>query len=499
MVSPLVIAKSITDHQDLVLLPALANRHGLITGATGTGKTVTLQKMTEGFSQIGVPVFLADIKGDLTGLGVAASVSDKLSKRLKAIDANDWHPQSYPIELWDVYGEKGIPVRATVSNLGPLLLSRILNLNEVQSGILQLAFKIADDNQLLLLDFKDLRELIKYVGDNAKSFTTDYGNISAASIGAIQRNLLALDQQGAEKFFGEPMLDINDLIQRNAKGQGKINILECEKLFNAPKLYSIFLLWLLSELFEQLPEVGDIDKPKLVFFFDEAHLLFNGIPKVLLDKIEQVVRLIRSKGIGIYFVTQNPTDIPDSILGQLGNRVQHALRSFSVNDQKAVRAAAKTMNQNPKIDTEKVITTLGVGEALISFLDEHGRPNQVETGAIIAPQSLMGAMPIDQQQSIINQSNLNQKYTQTIDRNSAYEMLKAGFHHSDNTAQPESSSEQSGGFWDMLKGFLFGTKGSRGGNKDGLAQKVVQSTSRQIANNIGREITRGILGSLKKK
>ena len=475
-----------------------------------------------------MPVFLADIKGDLTGLGVAASVSDKLSKRLKAIDANDWHPQSYPIELWDVYGEKGIPVRATVSNLGPLLLSRILNLNEVQSGILQLAFKIADDNQLLLLDFKDLRELIKYVGDNAKSFTTDYGNISAASIGAIQRNLLALDQQGAEKFFGEPMLDINDLIQQNAKGQGKINILECEKLFNAPKLYSIFLLWLLSELFEQLPEVGDIDKPKLVFFFDEAHLLFNGIPKVLLDKIEQVVRLIRSKGVGIYFVTQNPTDIPDSILGQLGNRVQqdrkstrlnsshptdipdsilgqlgnrvqHALRSFSVNDQKAVRAAAKTMNQNPKIDTEKVITTLGVGEALISFLDEHGRPNQVETGAIIAPQSLMGAMPIDQQQSIINQSNLNQKYTQTIDRNSAYEMLKAGFHHSDNIAQPESSSEQSGGFWDMLKGFLFGTKGSRGGNKDGLAQKVVQSTSRQIANNIGREITRGILGSLKKK
>lgn len=503
MVTPLVIAKSEPEHRDLVLLPAFANRHGLITGATGTGKTVTLQKMAESFARIGVPVFLADVKGDLTGLGVAATVSDKLTTRLTNIGVNDWQPCASSIELWDVYGDKGIPLRATISDIGPLLLSRLLNLNEVQTGILQLVFKIADDNQLLLLDFKDLREMVKYVGDNAKSFITDYGNITAASIGSIQRSLLSLEQQGADYFFGEPMLDIADIMQLDANGNGKINILECERLFNSPKLYSVFLLWLLSELFEHLPEVGDLAKPKLVFFFDEAHLLFNDISKVLLEKIEQVVRLIRSKGVGIYFVTQNPTDIPDSVLGQLGNRVQHALRAFSINDQKAVKAAARTMHQNPKINTEQVITNLSVGEALISFLDEKGRPNMVERGMIIAPESLMGAMSNEQQHALILQSVLQQKYATPIDRQSAYEKLKAGAvsSHTESTdaSSTNSSQTESSGFWDGLKDFLFGSKGVRGGQKDGLAQKVIQSTSRQIANNIGREITRGILGSLKKR
>lgn len=507
MLDPIIISKSYQDHKDLAILPALANRHGLITGATGTGKTVTLQKMAESFAQIGVPVFLADIKGDLTGLGVKATASEKLLARLASIGVTDWQPESSIIELWDVYGEKGLPVRATVSDIGPLLLSRLLNLNEVQSGILQLVFKIADDNQLQLIDFKDLRELVKFVGDNAKSFTTDYGNVSSASIGAIQRSLLTFEQQGAEFFLGEPMLDIADLMQRDVSGKGKINILECAKLINSPKLYSVFLLWLLSELFERLPEVGDVEKPKLVFFFDEAHLLFSGISKVLLEKIEHVVRLIRSKGVGVYFVTQNPTDIPDTVLGQLGNRIQHALRAFSVKDQKAVRAAAQTMRQNPNIDTEKVITELGVGEALISFLDEKGRPNIVERGMIIAPCSLMGMMPADEQNAIINQSNLYLKYAETVNRESAYEKLTNGFKlptsqtsKNDVTQNQTSDSQtESGGLWGMIRDFLFGGKGPRGGQKDGLAQKVAKSTTRQIANKIGREITRGILGGNKRK
>lgn len=513
MVKPLIIAKSAQDHKDLAILPALANRHGLIAGATGTGKTVTLQKMAESFASIGVPVFLADIKGDLTGLGVAAKVSDKLTSRLNAIGVTDWQPEASIIELWDVFGEKGLPVRATVSDIGPILLSRLLNLNEVQSGILQLVFKIADDNKLLLLDFKDLRELVKFVGDNAKTFTTDYGNVSAASIGAIQRSLLALEQQGAEFFLGEPMLDIADIMQCDASGKGKINILECAKLVNSPKLYSVFLLWLLSELFERLPEVGDMEKPKLVFFFDEAHLLFNGTSNVLLEKIEQVVRLIRSKGVGIYFVTQNPTDIPDSILGQLGNRIQHALRAFSIKDQKAVKAAAQTMRQNPNIDTEKAITELGVGEALISFLDDKGRPTVVEQGMIIAPNSLMGSMSDDEHNRVINQSSLYLKYAETVDRHSAYEELKEGFSlkphttatttskSTENNESSENANEgnSSGGFFDMLMSLFFGSKGPRGGQKDGLAQKVAKSTTRQIANKIGKEITRGILGGLSKK
>lgn len=502
MAAPLVIAKS--HGKDLSILPALANRHGLITGATGTGKTVTLQKMAESFSNIGIPVFLADIKGDLTGVGVEGVLSDKLNSRLEGIGVTDWQPMKSPVELWDVFGEKGHPVRATISDIGPLLLGRLLDLNDVQSGILQLVFKIADDNDLLLLDFKDLRTMVQFVGDNAKKFTTEYGNISSASIGAIQRSLLTLEQQGAEHFLGEPMLDIRDLMRFNDQGQGMINILAADKLYNSPKLYSVFLLWLLSELFEQMPEVGDLAKPKLVFFFDEAHLLFSDISPALLQKIEQVVRLIRSKGVGVYFVTQNPTDIPDSVLGQLGNRVQHALRAFTPRDQKAVKAAAQTMRANPDLKTEQAIMELGVGEALISFLDEKGRPTMVERSFVIAPGSRMGPMSSEELNGAINHSALYGKYEDEIDRESAYEKLKAGFalqtdsvtQNKTNNSQRTPAQEEETGLWGNLKKFLFGSKGPRGGQRDGMVQTASKTVTRQIANQIGREITRGILGGI---
>jgi DNA helicase HerA-like ATPase len=499
MAEPLIIAKS--NGKDLSILPALANRHGLITGATGTGKTVTLQKMAESFSKEGVPVFLADIKGDLTGIGVEGELSPKLQARLESIGVTDWQPTASPIVLWDVFGEKGHPVRATITDMGPLLLGRLLNLNEIQSGILQLVFKIADDNGMLLLDMKDLRTMVQFVGDNAKKFTTEYGNISTASIGAIQRGLLTLEQQGAEHFFGEPILDINDLMHFNIHGQGVVNILSAQKLYNYPKLYSVFLLWLLSELFEQLPEVGDMEKPKLVFFFDEAHLLFNDVPDALLQKIEQVVRLIRSKGVGVYFVTQNPTDIPDSVLGQLGNRVQHALRAFTPRDQKAVKAAAQTMRANPAFDAERAITELGVGEALISFLDEKGSPSVVERGFVIAPGSRMGPMSDDQVNDAINHSSIYGKYEDAIDRESAYEIIKAGFTLKDDSApqkadKDQQSQSESGGFLDSLSSLIFGSKGPRGGQKDGLVQTASKTVTRQIANQIGRQIFRGILGGI---
>ena len=505
MSEKIVIAKS--EGNDLYILASLANRHGLITGATGTGKTVTLQKIAENFSQIGVPVFLADVKGDLTGLGEKGVLSDKLQSRLANIGVTDWRPDSSPLALWDVFAEKGIPVRSTVSDIGPILLARLLNLNDVQSGVLQLVFKIADDNGLLLLDFKDLRTLIQFIGDNAKKFTTQYGNISASSIGAIQRGLLSLEQQGAEFFLGEPMLDINDLLQVNEQGRGIINILSADKLYNSPKLYSVFLLWLLSELFEHLPEVGDLDKPKLVFFFDEAHLLFNDISPALLEKIEQVVRLIRSKGVGIYFATQSPTDIPETILGQLGNRVQHALRAFTPKDQKAVKVAAQTMRANPNFDTEKTIMELGVGEALISFLDEKGRPNVVQRGMIIAPGSKMGPMDVENQLSIIHQSHFYEKYLTTIDRESAYEKLKQGFtvdtangqNPLENNSTPNSiNQDEHGGLMEFLNSIIFGRTGSKGGQHDGIVQTVAKSATRQVVNQIGRQITRGILGSFKK-
>lgn len=505
MTESIVIAKS--NGKDLSIITALANRHGLISGATGTGKTVTLQKMAESFSNIGVPVFLADVKGDLTGLGEEGVLTDKLKDRLTNIGVTNWQPKSSPIELWDVFGEKGIPVRSTVSDIGPILLARLLNLNDIQSDVLQLVFKISDDNNLSLLDFKDLRALVQFIGDNAKKFTSEYGNISLSSIGAIQRSLLSLDQEGAEFFLGEPMLDIQDLMQTNTDGRGMINILSADRLYNSPKLYSVFLLWLLSELFEHMPEIGDPDKPKLVFFFDEAHLLFNDISPALLQKIEQVVRLIRSKGVGIYFVTQNPTDIPDTVLGQLGNRVQHALRAFTPKDQKAVKAAAQTMRANPDLDTEKVIMELAVGEALISFLDEKGRPNMVERGFVIAPNSKIGPISPEKIPEIIHQSPYYSKYANTIDRQSAYERIKAGFtlnegsdtQSSDNENSTTSTEKSSSGNWlNMLSSLFFGTKGPRGGQQDGFAQKVAKSATRQVANEIGRRITRGILGGFKK-
>ncbi|MWP62266.1 helicase HerA-like C-terminal domain-containing protein [Gilliamella sp. Pas-s25] len=500
MSESIVIAKS--HDKDLSIIASLANRHGLITGATGTGKTVTLQKMAEGFSKIGVPVFLADVKGDLTGIGEKGILSEKLQARLANIGVDNWQPDSSPIELWDVFAEKGIPVRSTVSDIGPILLGRLLDLNDVQAGVLQLAFKIADDNSLLLIDFKDLRALIQFVGDNAKKFTTQYGNISLSSIGAIQRGLLTLEQQGADFFLGEPMLDIQDLMQVNPDGHGIVNILLADKLYNSPKLYSVFLLWLLSELFEHLPEVGDLDKPKLVFFFDEAHLLFNDISPALLEKIEQVVRLIRSKGIGIYFASQNPSDIPDTVLGQLGNRVQHALRAFTPKDQKAVKTAAQTMRANPSFDTEKAIMELGVGEALISFLDEKGRPNMVERGYIIAPGSKMGSMSPDNQSSIIHQSHFYNKYAQILDRQSAYEILKNGFSldnlSNQNMDNDVSNKQNNGGLLNFLSTVLFGKKGPKGGQHDGITQQIAKSATRQVVNQIGKQITRGILGGFKK-
>ena len=494
MSTPLLIAR--TQDTQLVLLSNMANRHGLITGATGTGKTVTLQKLAESFSEIGVPVFMADVKGDLTGIAKEGQASEKLLARLNNIGVTDWEPHANPVVVWDIFGEKGHPVRATVSDLGPLLLARLLNLNEVQSGVLNIIFRIADDQGLLLLDFKDLRAITQYIGDNAKSFQNQYGNISTASVGAIQRGLLTLEQQGAEHFFGEPMLDIKDWMRTDSNGKGIINILSAEKLYQMPKLYAASLLWMLSELYEQLPEAGDLDKPKLVFFFDEAHLLFSDAPQVLLDKIEQVIRLIRSKGVGVYFVSQNPSDIPDAVLGQLGNRVQHALRAFTPKDQKAVKTAAQTMRANPAFNTEQAIQELGTGEALISFLDAKGSPSIVERAMVIAPDSRMGPVTDDERNGLINNSPLYGKYEDEVDRESAFEMLQKGIENSAGQADaPPAKGQQStddGGLLGGLKDIIFGTTGPRGGKHDGLVQTAAKSAVRQVTN----QIVRGMLGSL---
>ncbi len=421
MTNPLYIAKS--DHE-LFLLPRMANRHGLVAGATGTGKTVTLQTMAENFSRIGVPVFCADVKGDLSGISQPAGENPKVQARVEQLGVTDWAAQGNPVVFWDVYGEKGHPVRTTISDMGPLLLSRLLNLNDTQSGVLSIIFKIADDKKLLLLDLKDLRAMTKHVGDNAAQYKTEYGNISPASIGAIQRGLLQLEEQGADKFFGEPALNLDDLIQTDANGKGIVNILVADKLIQAPKVYATMLLWLLADLFENLPEVGDVEKPKMVFFFDEAHLLFEDAPDALQDKVEQVVRLIRSKGVGVYFVTQNPIDVPDKILGQLGNRVQHALRAFTPRDQKAVQVAADTFRSNPNLDLRAAITELGVGEALVSFLDEKGAPGVTERALVLPPRSQIGAITPEQRQAILHASILAGTYDQTSDRESAFELLK---------------------------------------------------------------------------
>ena len=494
MTAPLLIAQ--TPDVQLHLLPAMANRHGLITGATGTGKTVTLQKLAESFSSVGVPVFMADVKGDLTGIAAAGQQSEKLLARLAKIGVTDWQPQRSPVMLWDIFGEQGHPVRATVSDLGPLLLARLLNLNEIQSGVLQIIFRVADDQGLLLLDFKDLRAMTQYIGDNAKSFQTQYGNINSASVGAIQRGLLALEQQGAEHFFGEPMLDIRDWMRVDADGKGFINILAADKLYQQPKLYATSLLWLLSELYEHLPEAGDLEKPKMVFFFDEAHLLFNDAPPVLLEKVEQVMRLIRSKGVGVWFVTQNPADVPESVLGQLGNRVQHALRAFTPKDQKAVKSAADTLRANPAFNTVEAIQALGTGEALISFLDEKGSPSVVERAMVIAPGSRMGPVTLDERNGLINHSPLAGKYDEAIDRESACEKLYQGVKGASEQADaPQAKGNKidvDNGILGGLKEVLFGHTGPRGGKHDGIVQSVAKSATRQIAS----QIIRGVLGSL---
>nr|AKQ70958.1 ATP-binding protein [bacterium enrichment culture] len=493
MPTPLLIAR--TPDTELALLPALANRHGLITGATGTGKTVTLQVLAERFSAIGVPVFMADVKGDLAGISQPGAPSVKLTERLKAIGAAEPAFAGCPTVLWDVFGEQGHPVRATVSDLGPLLLSRILNLNDTQEGVLALVFKVADDNGLLLFDLKDLRAMLQYVGDNAQQFQTNYGNVSAASIGAIQRGLLSLEQQGAEKFVGEPMLNIDDLLQTADAGRGVVNVLAADKLMNAPQLYSTMLLWLLAELFERLPEVGDRDKPKLVFFFDEAHLLFTDAPKQLLDKIEQVVRLIRSKGVGVYFITQNPLDVPENVLGQLGNRVQHALRAFTPRDQKAVKSAAETMRANPKLDTEKAIVELGVGEALISFLDEKGRPGMVERAFILPPASRIGPITPDERKALMASSPVAGIYDKTVDRESAYERLKGRAEQAAPPAPGATTGATGGGWMDSLKGSLGGLM-TGSGRKDSMVEAMAKSAARTVGSTVGREIVRGVLGSL---
>jgi len=489
MPDPLLIAKS---NDPLFLLPNMANRHGMIAGATGTGKTVTLQVMAESFSRIGVPVFAADVKGDLSGVSQPGKENPKLAERVKKLKIEDFAFAGCPVTFWDVFGEEGHPVRATVSDMGPLLFSRLLNLNDTQAGVLTMVYKIADDNGLLLLDLKDLQAMLQYVADNAKQFQTQYGNVSAASVGAIQRGLLTLQQQGGDKFFGEPALNLDDLMQTDTQGRGVVNLLAADKLLTSPRLYATFLLWMLSELFEHLPEAGDPEKPKLVFFFDEAHLLFNDLPKVLEEKIEQVVRLIRSKGVGVYFVSQNSVDISEVVLGQLGNRVQHALRAFTPKDQKSVRAAAETFRANPKLDVEKTITELGVGEGLVSFLDDKGTPNIVERAFVCPPRSQIGPITPEQRQQAMQSSIVAGVYEKAVDRESAYERLKnRAVQRQDATPAPAPSTTGGTSWGSILTG---GTGGGRRG--DTMVDAMLKSAVRAAGSQVGRQLIRGVLGSL---
>jgi DNA helicase HerA-like ATPase len=489
MVEAIYVAKG---DSSLCLLPQLANRHGLIAGATGTGKTVTLQRLAEGFSKLGVPSFMADVKGDLSGIGQPGQDKPSIMQRVHALGIADFKFAGCPVAFWDVFGEQGHPVRATISEMGPMLLARLLHLNDVQSGVLTVTFKIADDNGLLLLDLKDLQAMVQYVGDNAAQFRTEYGNISTASVGAIQRALLAVGQQGGDKFFGEPALDLFDFIQTATSGQGMVNILAADKLLKAPLLYSTFLLWLLAELFERLPEVGDVEKPKLVFFFDEAHLLFDDIPGALLDRIEQMVRLVRSKGVGVYFVTQNPRDIPDKVLGQLGNRIQHALRAFTPRDQKAVKAAATTFRPNPPLDVESAISQLAVGEALVSLLDEKGTPAPVQRALIVPPCGQIGPITPAQRQQIITGSTVYGHYEKAIDRESAYEILTQ--RSAQPAPNPKSMEEKQEEFArKRAQAHVPKEKPSQTGEIIGAFAK---SAARSVGTGLGREIIRGILGSL---
>ena len=470
------------------LLPRLANRHGLIAGATGTGKTVSLQILAEEFSRRGVPVFMADVKGDLSGISQPGKQHPKLQERATTIGLDPYTQESFPVVFWDLFGKKGHRVRTTVSEMGPLLLSRMLDLNDTQEGIIYAVFKIADDQGLLLLDLKDLRALLAFAGENAKELRLEYGNISGASIGAIQRRLLVLEQEGARQFMGEPALDLFDFMRTGARGYGNINILAADKLMQTPKLYATFLLWLLSELFEELPEVGDPDKPILVFFFDEAHLLFKGAPTALVDKVEQVVRLIRSKGVGIYLVTQNPLDIPDPVLGQLGNRIQHALRAFTPRDQKAVRAAADTFRVNPAFNAAEAIKELGVGEALVSTLGGKGIPGVVDRVLIRPPSSRLGPATAAERKAVVEASRLGKRYDQPLDRHSAYEMLNE---RAEKTARDEA---------EVAAGKPAAKKSAgRRGNRQGVIEAMLKSIVRSIGSSLGRQISRGVLGSILKR
>ena len=497
---PILIAQS---KEQIYLLLKMANRHGLIAGATGTGKTVTLQTLAENFSARGVPVFMADVKGDLAGLSQAGGDNPKIVERVKELKIADFKGEACPVVFWDVFGENGHPVRATVSEMGPLLLARLLELNDTQEGVLNMVFKIADESGLLLLDLKDLRSMLQYVADNADQFKTQYGNVSAASVGAIQRNLLALESQGADKFFGEPALNLEDLIQTQGS-KGTINILAADKLMQqSPKVYATFLLWMLSELFENIPEIGDPEKPKLVFFFDEAHLLFTDIAPAVKQKIEQMVRLIRSKGVGVYFVSQNPLDIPDVVLGQLGNRVQHALRAFTPRDQKAVQAAAQTFRQNPKLKVESVLTELAVGEALVSMLEENGSPQIVERAKIVPPRSQVGAITPEQRKQIISASVLAGHYEKAVDRESAFEKLQeragqkveaAGAPAAAPGASVPEGAKTS--FFDTVVSVFQPKIGPRGAIHDSVATSMAKSAMRAASSQMGRQVVRGILGGI---
>lgn len=496
MADPILIAKNAQTQS--FLLPQFANRHGCITGATGTGKTVTLQVLAESFSRLGIPVFMADVKGDFTGISQAASLNPKLEQRLTSLGLPVPQWGACPVTLWDLFGEQGHPVRATVSDMGPLLLSRMLELNDTQEGILNLVFRLADDEGMLILDIKDLRSMLQHVAERAGELRLRYGNVSSASIGAIQRSLLRLESQGADLFFGEPMLDVYDLMRVNEKGQGVVNILAADRLMQSPRLYAVFLLWLLSSIYERLPEVGDLDKPKFVFFFDEAHVLFRNAPSALLEKIEQVVRLVRSKGVGIFFVTQNPLDIPDTVLGQLGNRVQHALRAYTPRDQKAVKTAAQTMRPNPGLNIEQAITELGVGEALVSMLDSKGRPNLTERVWMMAPGSRIGPADVSTVQAIRTGSMLGGKYENTVDRESAYEILRKRLEGQLSATGAQSKNPDSDpsdrGITGVISDFFFGSTGPRGGRRDGVVQSVIKSEVRRTTTRLLRGVLGGITG-----
>jgi hypothetical protein len=493
MLDPIVIGKG---HTQQLLRLRLANRHGLIAGATGTGKTVSLQILAEGFAARGVPVFMADVKGDLAGISQAGAANPKLEERAAAVGLSDYALRGFPTVFWDLFGEQGHPIRTTASEMGPLLLARLLGLNETQEGVLSIGFKVADEQGLLLLDLKDLRALMNFLGEHATDLSLQYGRVSTASVGAIQRRLLTLEQQGGVHFFGEPALDIKDLMRTDLNGQGTINLLAADRLMMAPKLYATFLLWLLSELFEELPEVGDPDKPKLVFFFDEAHLLFSDAPRALLDKVEQVVRLIRSKGVGVYFISQNPLDIPDDVLGQLGNRVQHALRAFTPRDQRAVRAAAETFRANPAFDTEQVITQLGVGEALVSTLDDKGIPGIVDQTLIRPPCSRMGTVTPEERRSAIAASPLTGRYDQAVDRESAYEVLKK---RADDELARHDAARRQAEAEATARSSASAASPARGRSRQTPMEAMVTSAVRTIGSQIGRQIVRGLLGSILKR